>query len=86
MALTTGQVNIVATATPIAQSDSDGCAIHIHIPGNTGLYLGASNVTTANGLFLDKGAGVRTFQLNAGDALYGIATSGTVAITYLRID
>jgi hypothetical protein len=86
VAITSGQVNLTTSATLIAQADSDGCAVTVHIPGNSSAYFGNGTVTTSTGFYLDKNAGPKSFSLTAGDALYGITTSGTVTVTYLRID
>jgi hypothetical protein len=85
MAITSTQVSLASAATLIVQADSDGCAVTVHIPGNSSAYIGASDVSTSNGLFLDKGSGPRMFTLAATDALYGVSSSGTVVITALRI-
>jgi hypothetical protein len=85
MAITSTQVSLTSTAALIVQADSDGCAVIVHIPGNSSAYIGGSDVSTANGLFIDKNAGPQRLSLTAGDALYGVSSSGTVVITALRI-
>jgi len=85
MAITNGQVSLTSAATLIVQADSDGCAVTIHIPGNSSAYIGDSAVSSSTGLFLDKASGPRMFSLTAGDQLYGVSSTGTVTMTYLRV-
>jgi hypothetical protein len=50
-------------------------SIYIHVIGNGVVYLGGSDVTTANGLLTEKGAVPFEVTLPANEDLWAIATS-----------
>ena len=80
---TSAQVSVGATATVlVAAKDFDQTA-YLHNSGGGIVYLGASNVTTANGYKLDNGD---KMQLLVGDheGLYGVTASGTNTVGVLK--
>lgn len=61
---------------------------HIHIRNNEQskqLYIGGSDVTAGNGLLVN-GLETIDFDIPPGEAFYMITGTGTVEVSYLRID
>ena len=83
MAFDNAEVSVATTATVIASGDSDGCVATIKNVGSADVYLGGSSVTTANGVALGASAAM-SFDLDAGEKLYGIVATGTNAIRVMR--
>ena len=79
---TSSQVTVTTTATLLVDSSIFNQTVWIHNSGGV-LYLGASNVTTANGYKLDNDD---KMQLPVGDyeGLYGIVASGTNTVFVLK--
>ena len=79
---TSAQVTVTTTATLLVDSSIFNQTVWIHNSGGV-LYIGASNVTTANGYKLDNDD---KMQLPVGDyeGLYGIVASGTNTVFVLR--
>lgn len=62
------------TATEIVAVEPTNRTALIHVAGNNIVYLGGSDVTTANGLNTEKGAIPLAVEIPAGEALFAIAT------------
>jgi hypothetical protein len=79
---TSAQVTVTTTATLLVDSSIFNQTVWIHNSGGV-LYIGASNVTTANGYKLDNDD---KMQLPVGDyeGLYGIVASGTTTVFVLK--
>ena len=79
---TSSQVTVTTTATLLVDSSIFNQTVWIHNSGGV-LYIGASNVTTANGYKLDNDD---KMQLPVGDyeGLYGIVASGTNTVFVLK--
>ena len=60
--------------------------IMLHAIGNGIVYLGASNVTTSTGFYVDKAAGVMRVQLPPNETIYGIVSTGTQPMSVLVPD
>jgi len=60
--------------------------IMLHNIGNGIVYLGASNVTTSTGFYVDKAAGVMRVQLPPNETIYGIVSTGTQPMSVLVPD
>jgi len=77
VSLTVTNITIGTTATLIATGLNGPSWLYLHAPtgGNT-VYVGPSNVTTATGLELPKGA-LQTFWLSETDKVYGIVATST---------
>ena len=60
--------------------------IMVHAIGNGIVYLGASNVTTSTGFYVDKAAGVMRIQLPPNETIYGIVSTGTQTVSVLVPD
>ena len=74
--------------TPIQVDGNFNQWSHIHIRNNDqtkSLYIGNGNVTITNGLPLDKLATI-DFDLPPNDSFHMVTDSGTVSVSYLRID
>jgi hypothetical protein len=83
--ITSGQVTVgTAAAVQVDGSSRNPSYLTIHNNDNTKtLYLGGSDVTTANGLVLLKEETI-SFTLNPGEALYAISANGNHVISWLR--
>lgn len=81
--IATGQVSVLVTATSIIASSSSRKSITILNTDSTNpIYLGVdSTVTSSTGHKLPAGGSITLDNSNS--AIYGIATGGTVVVTYL---
>jgi len=77
MSLSAARMTITTSPTLIATGLNGATWLYLHAPtgGNT-VYVGGSDVTTATGLELPKGA-LQTFWLAETDKLYGIVATST---------
>jgi len=79
---TSSQVTVTTTATLLVAANIMDQTVWLHNSGGA-LYIGASNVTTANGYKLDTDD---KMELPVGDneGLYGIVASGTTTVYVLK--
>ena len=79
---TSSQVSVGTTATLLVAASTFDQTVWVHNSGGA-LYIGGSNVTTANGYKLDTDD---KMQLPVGDneGLYGIVASGTNTVFVLK--
>ena len=79
---TSSQVTVTTTATLLVAASTFDQTVWLHNSGGA-LYIGASNVTTANGYKLDTDD---KMELPVGDneGLYGIVASGTNTVFILK--
>lgn len=84
MAVSSAVINVGTTATSlVAEAGSiAGAQVRLKNKGASPVFLGASGVTTANGLELATGE-VATIDLAPGEELFGIVTTGTMAVHVL---
>ena len=84
MSIAAATVTITTSPTLIATGVTGASWLYLHAPtgGNT-VYVGPSNVTTAAGLELPKGA-LQEFWLAETDKLYGIVATSTQALMTLQ--
>jgi len=77
VSIAAANVTITTSSTLIATGLNGASWIYLHAPtgGNT-VFVGPSNVTTATGLELPKGA-LQSFWLAETDKLYGIVATST---------
>ena len=68
---------VTSTASEIVAVEPANRTALIHVAGNNIVYLGGSDVTTANGLNTEKGAVPVAVQIPAGEALYAVVPSAT---------
>jgi hypothetical protein len=79
---TSTQVIVGTTATILAAATNFDQTVWLHNSGGGVVYIGAANVSTANGYKLDNGD---KMELPVGDheALYGVTASGTNTVCVL---
>jgi hypothetical protein len=79
---TSAQVSVTTTATVIVPATNFDQTANLHNLGGGAIYLGGSNVTTANGYKFDNGDKL-TVTVGDREALYAIAASGTHTVAVL---
>lgn len=92
MAINQIRIPVTAAATVIATNDrpptdSEGnkfCYLLKNAAATIDVYLGDANVTTSTGLLWGTADPPVSIDLEAGETLYGITTSGTATIHVLR--
>jgi hypothetical protein len=78
---TSRQVTITTTPTVIVPSDIADQTALLHAT-NDALYIGGSNVTTANGYLVDHKDKL-TIPVGDHEGLYGVVASGTTTVSVL---
>lgn len=68
--------SVDGTAVKIVDVEPSNRIALIHVAGNNIIYLGGSDVTTANGLNTEKGAVPLEVTVPAGETLWAIANGG----------
>jgi len=77
VSIASSTVTIGTTPTLIATGLNGASWLYLHAPtGSNTVYVGPSNVTTATGMELPKGA-LNSFWLAETDKLYGIVATST---------
>ena len=76
------QVTVNATATVLVAETAFDQTVYLHNSGGGIVYLGAANVSTANGYKLDNGDKI-TIGVGDHEALYAITASGTNVVSVL---
>ena len=66
--------SVGTTAVEIVATEPRNRTALIHVAGNNIVYLGGSDVTTANGLATEKNAVPITVEISAGETLWAIAS------------
>lgn len=79
---TSAQVTVAATATVLVGATDFDQTAYLHNSGGGIVYLGAANVSTANGYKLDNGDKL-TVGVGDHEALYAITASGTNVVSVL---
>ena len=85
MALISGQVAVSTSAVLVHRADGDGARVSVHNDGGGAghpVYLGPAGVTVSTGLHLAATEGHEHLRLEAGEALYAIA-SNAVSVSFL---
>jgi len=80
------EVSVTTSPTLVVPAWIGWREIMVHAIGNGTVYLGASNVTTSTGFYLDKAAGVLRIQLPPNETIYGIVSTGTQTVSVLVPD
>lgn len=83
MSVSSAAVTVTTSATALHAADADPHSVAVANVGASTVYLGGSDVTTANGFPLAAGASVPV-GLSPSEILYGRVTSGTVEVRVLR--
>jgi hypothetical protein len=76
------QITINSTATVLVDATAFDQTVYLHNSGGGVVYLGAANVTTANGYKLDNGDKI-TIGVGDHEALYAVTASGTNVVSVL---
>lgn len=88
MAVSSRAVSVGTTATVIdSEGETDGksgTSLAIYNNGAATVYIGGSDVTTANGVPVAAGTWGPGMDLAARDRLYGIVASGTVEVRVIE--
>jgi hypothetical protein len=79
---TSAQVSVGTTAIVIVPATNFDQTANLHNLGGGAIYLGGSDVTTANGYKFDNGDKL-TVTVGDREALYAIAASGTHTVAVL---
>jgi hypothetical protein len=83
MPITTGQLSVGTSAVAVNVPNVNPLRVHIHNNDNTSnLIVGNANVTASNGLALPKLDSL-DITLNPNEVLYVLASSGSIAVSYL---
>lgn len=85
MAVTTRAVSVANTATRLDAVAEIGEEILVFNNGSATIYLGGSDVTTANGVPVLPGSWSPGLPLPRGESLYGIVATGTQEARVLEI-
>ena len=84
MSLSAAKVTITTSPTLIATGLNGASWVYLHAPtGANTVYVGGSDVTSATGLELPKGA-LNSFWLAETDKLYGIVASSTQSLMTMQ--
>ena len=76
------QITVGATATVLVAQTAFDQTVYLHNSGGGAVYLGAANVTTANGYKLDNNDKI-TIGVGDHEALYAVTASGTNVVSVL---
>lgn len=80
MPLRSNQISVTTAATRLGFGPPFGadtaCSVAARNRGAVAVFVGGSNVTTANGVQVDPGE-TFTIELGADEALYGVVSAGT---------
>lgn len=74
---------VTTTATKIVAAEPSNRVATIHVVGSGVVYLGGSDVTTANGLPNEKNAIPIQVEIPANEELYGIVSTSTEEVRVL---
>jgi hypothetical protein len=77
-------ITVATTPTLLVAAATGTRTIYLHVTGNTAIFIGGANVTTATGTATEKHTTPIPIILRDGDSLYGIVASGTVDMRVLR--
>jgi hypothetical protein len=77
MAVNSRAVSVGTTATRLDNSGNNAQSLAVYNAGSATVYVGGSDVTTANGIPVAATSWGPGMDLKPGDALYGIVASGT---------
>jgi len=85
MAITSGHVTVGTTAVQIDGANVSNYRLHIHNSDNqANLYLGGPDVSTNNGLILEKLDSTELI-ISPGDAVWVVSSSNNHLVSYMKI-
>ena len=76
-------VNVTTTATTVVPADNDTRTVYLHNESGGSIYLGGSDVTSANGYHL-KNNETMSIVVPGGSTLRAIVSSGSATLIVLR--
>lgn len=79
-------VTVTTSPTLILEKDDKNRYVYLHVVGNATVYLGDSNVSSANGLNTEKHTSPLEIFLPINERLYGIVAADTEEIRVLTPD
>jgi hypothetical protein len=74
---------ITTTAQEVIAAEPSTRQVWLHVLGAGTVYIGGSDVTTANGLLTEKNAVPQTLTIPAGEVLWAVVASGTDTLRIL---
>lgn len=77
---------VTTTATKIIAADDTHRVCYLHVTGTGTIYLGGSNVTTANGTRTEKNAVPFEIVIPQRQELWAVTASGTESVRVLTPD
>jgi hypothetical protein len=85
MAIVSGQTTVGTTRVQIDGTSQSVYRLHIHNNDNQiNLYLGGGDVTTSNGLILEKSDSTE-IMVSPGDSVWVVSSSGNHLISWLKV-
>ena len=85
MPISSGQITVGTTRVQVDGTSNSVYKLHIHNNDNqVNLYLGGLDVTTSNGLILEK-ADSTEIQVSPGDAVWVVSSSNNHLVSYLKV-
>lgn len=84
MSASSAAVSVGTTATALNAADADAQTVEVYNNGSASVFWGGSNVTTTIGVPIAAGTS-KSFDLAAGEILYGIVATGTADVRVGRI-
>lgn len=72
------------TPTLLVAADESHRTIYLHVIGNTTVYLGGAEVTTATGTATEKHTTPVAIEVPANETVYGIVAAATEDVRVLR--
>lgn len=77
-------VTVTTTAALVVASSQSWRTIYIHVIGTGVVYLGGSDITTANGLLTEKNAVPLVLEIPAGEELWALTDTGTENLRIMK--
>jgi hypothetical protein len=77
-------VTVTTTAALVVASSQSWRTIYIHVIGTGVVYLGGSDITTANGLLTEKNAVPLMLEIPAGEELWALTDTGTENLRIMK--
>ncbi len=85
MAITTGQLTVGTTAVQLDGNDINPVEIYVHnLDSTKDLFIGGSNVTTANGYVVNKSSELK-FVLPAAASVYMVSSGSGHQVSWMKV-
>jgi hypothetical protein len=79
-------VTVTTSPTLLVAADDTHRSVYLHVTGNDIVYLGGENVTTTNGVDLEKHTSPIEIVIPSKQTLYGIVSADTANVRVLTPD